>query len=96
MLRNMMQDENVQQEVRQQAGLQIERMIAEHQTELGLEEALISAGFGPCMVLMQNDALTVMVSAPELSGAQSAAILSVCVAHTEVSLDNIRVMPGSL
>ena len=87
-------DETLQEETRQQAARQMTRMIEQHQLELGLEEALINAGFAPCLVLMQNDALTVAVSASEVTAAQSAVILSICLAHTEVAAENIRIMPG--
>ena len=89
-------DESLQEETRQQAARQMTRMIQQHQLELGLEEALINAGFAPCLVLMQNDALTVAVSASEVTAAQSAVILSICLAHTEVAAENIRIMPGGV
>jgi len=93
-LQALLQDEAVKEETRQQASLQITRMVEQHQMELGVEEALTNAGFAPCLVLMQNDALTVAVSASEITAAQSAVILSICLAHTEVAAENIRIMPG--
>lgn len=95
-LRELSADETVQEETRQQAARQIERMVAWHQMELGLEEMLFSAGFSPCMVLIQNDALTVAVSASEITAAESAVILSICLAHTEIAAENIRIMAGGL
>lgn len=95
-LQALLQDEAAGEETRQQASLQITRMVEQHQMELGVEEALTNAGFAPCLVLMQNDALTVAVSASEVTAAQSAVILSICLAHTEVAAENIRIMPGAL
>lgn len=95
-LQALCDDETLQEETRQQAARQMTRMIQQHQLELGLEEALTNAGFAPCLVLMQNDALTVAVSASEVTAAQSAVILSICLAHTEVAAENIRIMPGGL
>lgn len=95
-LRELSADETIQEETRQQAARQIERMTAQHQMELGLEEMLTNAGFAPCMVLIQNDALTVAVSASQITAAESAVILSVCLAHTEIAAENIRIMTGGL
>jgi hypothetical protein len=95
-LRALTEDEGIQEETRQQAARQIERMVAQHQMELGLEEMLTNAGFSPCMVLIQNDALTVAVSASEITAAESAVILSICLAHTEIAAENIRIMTGGL
>ncbi|MBE5815963.1 MAG: SpoIIIAH-like family protein [Clostridiales bacterium] len=86
----------LREETRQQAAAQAAEMIRQHQLELGLEQALVSAGFAPCLVLMQNDALTVAVSASEVTAAESAVILSVCLEHTDVASENIRIMPGVL
>lgn len=86
----------LREETRQQAAAQAAEMIRQHQLELGLEEALVSAGFAPCLVLMQNDALTIAVSASEVTAAESAVILSVCLEHTDVASENIRIMPGVL
>lgn len=77
-----------------QAAAQLAKMVAGHQTELGLNEALEKAGFDPCMVLLQNDALTVTVGASELTATESATILAICTAHSDVAVDNIRIMTG--
>lgn len=95
-LQALLQDDSLKEETRQQASQQIARMVELHQMELGVEEALTNAGFAPCLVLMQNDALTVAVNASEVTAAESAVILSICLAHTEVAAENIRIMPGSV
>ena len=95
-LQALLQDETMKEETRQQASLQITKMVEQHQMELGVEEALTNAGFAPCLVLMQNDALTVAVNASEVTAAQSAVILSICLAHTRVAAENIRIMPGGV
>ena len=64
------------------------------QTELAIEEALQKAGYLPALVIMQNDSLTINVGARELSGTDSMTILSICVAHSDVPLENIRIMNG--
>lgn len=79
---------------RAMAGERLARLVSDHQSELGIEEALRQAGFNPCLVLMQNGSLSVMVSERELSGAQSVTILSVCAAHSDIGVENIRIMTG--
>lgn len=95
-VQTLVQQSGLPEETRRQAAEQAAQMIREHQTELGLEEALTNAGFSPCFVLMQNDALTIAVSASEITAAQSAVILSLCLEHAEVASENIRIMPGVL
>lgn len=91
-LKELMENEALSADVRSQAAERLSQMVADHQTELGLEEALAQAGFAPCMALMQNGALTIVLSAGEIDGARSAAILSLCAAHTDIAVENIRIM----
>jgi hypothetical protein len=89
------QNPEVAVKTREDAAAQLTLMIAGHQSELGIEEALTAAGFDPCLVLLQNGTLTVMVRAQSLTNTQSATILSLCAAHTQVGVENIRIMTGS-
>lgn len=91
-LNALLESENIDDGTRQQAQARLLQLIDEHQTELGIEEALVQAGYGVCMALCQNGALTVMVDREELSAADSAAILSLCVSHSDISVENIRIM----
>ena len=93
-LQALTENGQLQQAVRDQAAEQLNRMIQNHQTELAIEEALQKAGFVPALVIMQNDSLTVTVGPWELSGADSMTILSLCVAHSDVPSENIRIMTG--
>lgn len=95
-LQALLQKEDLPQETRQQAAAQIALMTQQHQQEIGIEEALIHTGFSPCLVLMQNGALTVLVNAPSLTAAESAAILAVCMAHSDISAENVRIVPGGV
>ncbi len=81
-------------QLREDAAAQLARMVAAHQGELAIEEALKAAGFAPCLVVLQNGALTVMVEKSELTAPESAAILSLCAAHTDIGVENIRIMAG--
>jgi len=77
---------------RQAAG-RLEQMVAEHQTELGIEEILRQSGYPSALVLMQNGALTVLIGQDVLTEEVSAAILALCMAHTDAGAENIRIMP---
>lgn len=77
---------------RRQAQQQLMQMVQEHQTEAGIQQALTEAGYGPCTALCQNGALTVMLARDSLTSADSAAILALCTAHTDISVENIRIM----
>ncbi|MDY2656045.1 MAG: SpoIIIAH-like family protein [Candidatus Limiplasma sp.] len=80
------------EETRAQAAARLDRLVADHQSELGLEETLNQAGFAPCVVLLQNSALTVIVASSDMTAETSAAILSLCAAHTDIGVENIRIM----
>lgn len=94
-LQALTENEQLQQAVRDQAAEQLNRMVQNHQTELAIEEALQKAGFAPVLVVMQNDSLTVNAGARELNSVDSMTILSLCVAHSEIPSENIRIMTGS-
>ena len=79
-------------ETRAQAAGRLDRLVADHQSELGLEEALNQAGYSSCAVLLQNGALTVIVASSDMTAEASAAILSLCAAHTDIGVENIRIM----
>jgi len=81
-------DENI----RMQAAQQLARMTQEHQQELGLEEAIAQAGLPVRAVLVQNGAITVIVPSGTLTQQTSAIMLSLCAAHTDAALENIRIM----
>ena len=70
----------------------LDQLVADHQSELGLEEALNQAGYSSCAVLLQNGALTVIVASSDMTAEASAAILSLCTAHTDIGVENIRIM----
>ena len=93
-LQALTENDQLQQAVRDQAAEQLARMVQNHQTELAIEEALQKAGYLPALVIMQNDSLTINVGARELSGPDSMTILSICVAHSDVPSENIRIMNG--
>ena len=80
------------EETRAQAAGRLDRLVADHQSELGLEEALNQAGYSSCAVLLQNGALTVIVASSDMTAEASAAILSLCAAHTDIGVENIRIM----
>ncbi len=93
-LERLIGNESADEDTRAQASESLARMIADHHSELGIEEALTQAGFKPCLVLMQNGSLTVMVSERELSGEQTVTILSICAAHSDIGIENMRIMTG--
>lgn len=80
------------EETRAQAAARLDQLVADHQSELGLEETLNQAGYSPCVVLLQNGALTVIVASSDMTAEASAAILSLCAAHTDIGMENIRIM----
>lgn len=91
-LKALAQDGKADEKTRGDAGAQLAKLVEQHRTEAGLEAALEAAGFSPTLVLLQNEALTVVVPGDALTDAQSAEILSLCVTHSNAALQNIRIM----
>ena len=90
-LRKLLESGTTDEHTRTQAARQLENLIAQHQSELAIEEALIQAGFRPLLVLCQNGAVTVMVE-EALSTEAGATVLGICMAHAGVGAENIRIM----
>lgn len=74
------------------AAQKLAALIAEHQSEIALEAALVEAGYASAVVMVQNGAVTVMIPSDRLDEAASAQILSLCVAHAQVGAENVRIM----
>ena len=74
------------------AAQKLAELIGEHQHEIGLETALLEAGYENAVVLMQNGAVTVMVPQERLNEESSAQLLELCVIHAGVGAENIRIM----
>ncbi len=74
------------------AASNLARLVQEHQNEIGLENALQEAGYENAVVIIQSGAATVIIPQEQLSDETSAQILTLCVAHAQVSAENVRVM----
>ena len=71
---------------------QLAKMIAAHQSELAIEEALLESGFEDAMVIVQGGSVTVMLSQEKMTQENSAGILALCMAHADVGAGNVRLM----
>ena len=74
------------------AAQKLAELIEEHQHEIGLETALLEAGYENAVVLMQNGAVTVMVPQERVNEETSAQLLELCVVHAGVVPENIRIL----
>ena len=91
-LQKLIESETTDAETRRYAANQLQKLIDAHQSENAIEDALKKAGYEPCLVLMTGDALTVMLEHAQMDAQTSAAILSLCTAHTGLGAENIRIM----
>lgn len=89
-LETLLASDAADEATRAQAAERLERLVSDHQSEIAVEEALRATGYGPVLVLLQNGALTVILSGGKAG--DSAAIFSLCAAHAGVSPENIRIM----
>ena len=91
-LQALVDNESADQATREMAAQRLAVLIAEHQSEIRLETALLEAGYQTAIVLVNNGAVTVMVPQDQLTEEKSAQILALCLAHTDADAENIRVM----
>jgi len=74
------------------AAQKLTELIEEHEHEIGLETALLEAGYENAVVLVQNGAVTVMIPEELLNEGSGAQLLELCVVHAGVGAENVRVM----
>ena len=91
-LQKILESQTTDESTRDMAAQKLTQLIAEHQNEIGLEEALRQAGYSSAVVIVQNGAVTVMIPQELFSEEASAQILALCVAHTDAGAENVRVM----
>lgn len=91
-LEKLLQSGAADADTQEQAARRMQRMIADHQSEAAIEDALRRSGFDPSMVLVQNGAITVILKEKQVQADLSASILNLCTAHTDISAENIRIM----
>ena len=91
-LQKLIESKTTDAETRRYAAEQLQKLIDAHQSETAIEDALKKAGYQPCLVLITGDALTVMLDHSRMDASTSAAILSLCTAHTGLGAENIRIM----
>lgn len=80
------------QATQEMAAQKLAMLIEEHHNEIGLENALREAGYEDAVVIVQNKAVTVMLSEELLNEENSTRILTLCVAHCGVGAENVRIM----
>jgi len=94
-LEKLLQSGAADADTQAQAARRMERMIADHQSEAAIEDALRRSGFDPAMVLVHNGAITIIVKEKQVQADVSTSILNLCTAHTDISAENIRIMPSA-
>lgn len=91
-LQAMLESGAANEATQEMAAQKLAELIGEHQHEIGLETALLEAGYENAVVLMQNGAVTVMVPQERVNEETSAQLLELCVVHAGVGPENIRIM----
>lgn len=91
-LQAMLESGAANEATQEMAAQKLAELIGEHQHEIGLETALLEAGYENAVVLMQNGAVTVMVPQERMNEETSAQLLELCVIHAGVGPENIRIM----
>lgn len=94
-LQALARDEAADAQARADAGAALAALTERHGLQADLTAALEAMGYAPCLALYQNDALTLLLAAPSLDGAQTAQLLSLCLTHLPVRAENVRLVTGA-
>ena len=94
-LRAIAENQLCDAQTRNDAAAKLTALVSAHQTETALDAALRQAGFPTSLTICENGSLTVMLTQNDLTSEQSATILSLCAAHTDIGMENIRLMTAA-
>lgn len=91
-LETLVDHPDINDETRQQAALQLQRIIDIRQAQKALEGALTSSSLSPCIAVLEGGSLTIVTEKPNLTDKDSTLVLTLAAAHTDVAPENVRVM----
>ena len=91
-LEQLIAHDALDQETREQAAEQLQRIIDIRQAQTALEGALSGSSLYPCVAVLEAESLTLVTAKKELTDEDSALILSLAAAHAGVAPENVRVI----
>lgn len=80
---------------REDAAARLQEIIDCRQAQSAMEGALVSSSLGPCVAVLSNGSLTIVTEKAEITGKDSALVLTLAAAHTGVKPENIRIITAN-
>ena len=77
---------------REDAAARLQQIVDQRQAQSALEGALANSSLGPCVVVIAGDSLTLVTAKTDITKKDSALVLTLAAAHTDVKPENIRIM----
>ena len=77
---------------REDAAARLQQIVDQRQAQSALEGALTNSSLGPCVVVIAGDSLTLVTAKDDITKKDSALVLTLAAAHTDVKPENIRIM----
>ena len=77
---------------REDAATRLQEIVDQRQAQSALEGALANSSLGPCVVVIAGDSLTLVTAKTDIAKKDSALVLTLAAAHTDVKPENIRIM----
>ena len=84
--------EAIDEQTRQDAAAQLQRLVDVRQKQTALEGALTQSGFYPCVAVVTDGSVTIVTDKAELSSGESALLLTMAKAHAGVEPSGVRVV----
>lgn len=79
-------------QTRQAAADQLREMVARRESQIALEGALVESGVYPCVAVLSPGSVTIVTEKADLTGGESALVLTLAKAHAGVEPSGVRVM----
>ena len=91
-LQALCDQEHLDAAIRADAARQLQQLVDNREKQLALEGALVQSGVFPCVAVVGGGGVTVVCGKENLSGGESALVLTLAKAHAGVEPQHVRVM----
>lgn len=82
----------IDQQTREDAADLLQRRISHREAQLALETALCTSSLAPCIAVVTEDSLTIVSEKSEITERDTALVLRLADAHTDVPLSGVRLL----
>lgn len=82
------------EQTREEAALQLQSIIAVRQAQAAIEGTLSGSSLSPCVVVVQNDSMTIVTGKTAITEKDSALVMTLAAAHAGVEPESVRIIPA--